>query len=143
MHVIRHRIARVVIGVVLLTSLGCGGGKPPVATTSEEATVTGTVTVRGQVVTKGDVVFDPSNHVRNVPARTAPVGTDGRYRITTLVGENIVRIAPAPDALPPVETRTQPDDAEDANRDSVEYELIAFDVRKGDNVLNIVLPRPN
>jgi hypothetical protein len=139
----RHKILGVLAGSLLFAGFGCGGGKPAVVTSSEEATVTGTVKVRGQLVTKGDVLFDPSNYLRNVPVRSAPIGPDGTYKVTTLVGPNIVRIALAPDALPPNKESPQTDAEEpDANRESVEYEQISFDVQKGENVLNIELPQP-
>src|SRR5947209_1699427 len=70
---------------------GCGHS----ATTSStaEGTVTGTVTVRGKRATEGTVTFDPSNAQRKmVPARTAPIGKDGTYTITTLVGGNHVEV---------------------------------------------------
>src|SRR5947208_3458602 len=76
----------------LAASWGCG--RPATTASTDEATVTGTVTIRGKRATEGTVTFDPSNARRTmVPARTAPIGSDGAYTIRTLVGGNHVEVA--------------------------------------------------
>jgi len=53
-----------------------------------EATVTGTVVVRGKPATGGEVRFNPANVDRQVGPRSAPIGKDGTYTITTYTGGN-------------------------------------------------------
>lgn len=63
---------------LLSVVLGCGDDKPPVDTSSEEATVKGKVTLRGKPVVKGNIRFDPSNYLRrDATARSAPIQPDG------------------------------------------------------------------
>ena len=69
---------------------GCGDGKPYTDTSLSEATVTGVVSVKGVPATGGTVLFNPSNSGRIVPTRTAPIGPDGTYTITTYTGVNQV-----------------------------------------------------
>ena len=81
------------IALACLPAWGCGDGAPPVESSEAEATVAGTVKVRGKPATKGTVTFDPSNIRRkNATARSAPIGKDGAYSITTLVGQNVVSV---------------------------------------------------
>ena len=105
---------------------GCpSASKPAVSTSTQEATVTGTVTINGKPATDGDVEFDPANYQRKMaPSRTAPIGSDSRYTITTLVGMNTVRVATN----------------QSSNERGVAYESIQFDVKPGENTLDIVLP---
>ena len=72
---------------------GCGTSKPDVETSSEEATVSGTVYLGGEPAESGEIVFDASNYKRRdvFPVR-ARIGEDGTYSIKTLVGENLVGI---------------------------------------------------
>src|SRR3954452_21607866 len=70
------RIACLGLAIVVIGS-GCNGGRPPVDTSTTEATITGTVKIRGKPVTEGKVSFDPSNVARKwEPARTATIGKD-------------------------------------------------------------------
>jgi hypothetical protein len=71
-------------------SAGCGNGKPSVDTSLTEATVSGVVSVKGTPATGGQVRFNPSNSERIVPTRSAEIGSDGRYSIKTLTGDNRV-----------------------------------------------------
>ena len=80
------------LAAALFVGWGCGSGAPPVSSTTEEATVKGTVTVKGKPLTKGEIIFDPSNINRPVAPRTAPLGPDGSYTIKTLTGENSVTV---------------------------------------------------
>jgi hypothetical protein len=74
----------------LAASTGCGDGKPSVDTSLNEATVTGVIILKGQPVKGGTIHFNPSNHARQVPTRTATIGDDGKYKITTYTGDNQV-----------------------------------------------------
>ena len=85
-------------GVLLpaaLAWLACGGcGRPTTSTSSEEATVNGAVTIMGKPATQGGTItFNPANVTRkDAPPREAPLDKDGRYRVTTLVGQNTVTV---------------------------------------------------
>ena len=89
---------RMVCALVLLTSLaaswGCWDDRPSVDTATTEATVNGTVKINGTIATKGTISFDPSNYKRK-DARpvSAPIGKDGTFTLTTLVGENAVSVS--------------------------------------------------
>jgi hypothetical protein len=69
---------------------GCDDGKPSVDKSNTEATVSGKVTVRGVPAEGGTIQFNPSNSGRQVATRSAPIGKDGSYTITTLTGGNQV-----------------------------------------------------
>jgi hypothetical protein len=69
---------------------GCDDGKPSVDKSLTEATVSGKVSVRGTPATGGTILFNPSNSERTVATRSAPIGKDGSYTITTLTGGNQV-----------------------------------------------------
>jgi hypothetical protein len=86
-------ITRAGSAVLIAILAGCGDGKPSVSTSTEEATVSGTVKAEGKLVTQGEISFDPSNYLRkNVGMKTVPIGKDGTYSIKTLAGENRVRV---------------------------------------------------
>lgn len=111
------------LAVGLASAWGCGDGAPSVATSTEEAAVKGKVTFNGKPVTKGEVVFDPANHLRKTAtSRSAPLGADGAYSATTLVGENQVFVNSP--QLRKTETAT-----------------IGYDVQPGENTFDIDLPR--
>src|SRR5262245_58553018 len=78
------------LALVVLASQGCGEGPAPVDSSTTEATVTGVVKVRGVPADSGEVVFNPSNHLRIVPSKVAPIGPDGTFKITTYTGGNEV-----------------------------------------------------
>jgi hypothetical protein len=120
-----ERIAVSMVSAVLVIVWGCGDGKPPVTSSTEEATVKGTVTIKGKRAKKGEVLFDPSNYRRaDATARSAPISSDGTYEIKTLVGENTVRVG-GPEA---------------ADAGGL-YLTIPIDVKAGEiNTLNIELP---
>lgn len=79
-------------GLVILAA-GCGSGPPAVSSSNTEATVTGSVSVQGKRLSSGTISFDPANYERKdaVP-RSAPIGKDGTFSLTTLIGENTVTI---------------------------------------------------
>lgn len=67
---------------------GCGDGKPRVDTSKTEATVSGIVKIRGKAAEGGVILFNPSNSERVAATRSAPIGKDGTYTITTYTGGN-------------------------------------------------------
>lgn len=118
--------AAIGMAAMALAGWGCGGAQAPsVSSSTEEATVRGTVTVRGKAPTKGEVVFDPSNiHRKGVSARTAPISDSGSFEVKTLVGENSVTVR-----SPEIDK----DQALSANQRMV-------DVKPGENAVPIELP---
>lgn len=123
---IRSVAASTSVLCLLLTAPGCSE-KPAVTTSTTEAEVAGSVTVKGKVVTSGKVIFDPSNYQRNVPARTAEIQKDGTYKITTLLGQNQIRIE-----SPAVQADRELNDSS-----------LFYDVKASGNQYDIVLPPPD
>jgi hypothetical protein len=76
---------------VLIAVLGGCDGAPSVDSSKTEATVTGHVSVKGKPAKGGEIIFDPSNVDRPVGPRSAPIGADGSYTITTFTGGNLVK----------------------------------------------------
>src|SRR4029077_16914294 len=91
---IRTMWGSVGLSMVLLVGWGCDnrGGAPPVSSSMEETTVKGTVTIKGKPASGGQIQFDPSNVDRKVMPRTAKIGEDGTYTITTLVDGDVVTV---------------------------------------------------
>lgn len=117
------RLGVAAVAAGLLVGYGCDD-RPPVTSSSEEATVTGTVTINGKPASKGKVVFDPANYQRkDVSARDAEIGEGGKYTITTLVGSNMVRV-----------------DSAEAAKAGASYASITCDVKPGTNTFDITLP---
>jgi hypothetical protein len=91
-----NRLRRRHAGLLVLSLLawpvgqGCDDGKPAVDTSTNEATVTGTVRVRGKPAEGGTIVFNASNSDRIVSPRGAPINKDGTYTVTTYTGGNQV-----------------------------------------------------
>jgi hypothetical protein len=81
-------VAMVAASLVVVS--GCGDGKPWVDTSMTEATVTGIVSVKGTPADGGVILFNANNTGRTVPIKSAPIGKDGSYKITTYVGVNQV-----------------------------------------------------
>jgi hypothetical protein len=81
--------------MVLVVVGGCRfSDAPAISGSTEEATVKGTVRIRGKPATNGVVSFRTSNVNRpNVPLKEAPIGKDGSYTVTTLVGQNFVEVS--------------------------------------------------
>jgi hypothetical protein len=92
-------LRRPILGLMTAASLcivgGCDGGSPPsVETSKTETTVKGTVKINGEPATEGEVLFDPTNYQRkDVSSRTAPIGKDGSFSISTYTGINQVKLA--------------------------------------------------
>jgi hypothetical protein len=123
---IHKRMAGSFITALLVVGWGCGDGKPSVSSSSEEATVKGTVTIFGKPATGGEVQFDPSNYRRKqAPMRSTKINKDGTYSIQTLVGENTIKV------LGP--------EAEKAKSSYTSFDL---DVKSGEQTFPIVLPKP-
>ena len=77
----------------LLIQAGCGE-KPSVDSTVAEGKVTGSVKIKGKPMTAGTITLDPSNYVRsNQTVRTGVIKADGTFEVTTLIGQNTVRVA--------------------------------------------------
>jgi hypothetical protein len=124
----RLRTATAAVAGGFLTAclaLGCGGGPPPVDTTTAEANVHGTITFKGKPVAKGEVAFDPSNYVRkNEASRRVEIGKDGSYSVKTLAGINRI-------------TFRIPEMMHDAKLQDLSLE---FQAKPGDNTYNMDLP---
>jgi hypothetical protein len=119
----RRLAAGIVLGLLSLVAVGCGEGKPSVNASTTEAKVTGKVTVKGVLAEKGTVSFNPANYLRKrEAARMAPIGPDGRYEITTLIGENAVRVGGT--GLP----------------GEASYDSWTYDVKEGTNAYDMDLP---
>jgi hypothetical protein len=115
--------------VLLLIALaaGCDSGTPAVEGSLEEATVKGTVKVRGKPLDGGEVVFNPSNPKRIVPARVAPIGKDGSYTVKALVGLNVVTAMP-----PKAKNKTQ-----GRATFGLEYDEKSVTVNSGENTVDL------
>jgi hypothetical protein len=123
-HTVKKWIAVSLVSAPLVIACGCGD-QPSVTSSTEEGTVKGTVTIKGKLAKKGSVTFDPSNYRRtDAQPRTAPIKEDGTYEITTLVGENSVRVG-----------------GREAENAGAAYVTIPIDVKSGQaNTLDIKLP---
>lgn len=105
-----HFLAALGALALLAPAGGCGGGGAPSgeAASREEAVVKGIVRVRGRGLTSGEVIFHPGNHARGAAPRRAPIAKDGRFAITTYVGDNVVSVAgPGVDSNPNLATNQQ------------------------------------
>jgi hypothetical protein len=120
----RVGIVGLVAAALLPLSWGCGGGPPPVESSTEEAKVAGRVQIRGKPATGGMVVFDPTNVRRKMATvRKADIGPDGAYSITTLIGDNTVRV-----------------EGIEAEKAGVQFDMVTVDVKRGENEIPIALP---
>jgi hypothetical protein len=90
MKCLRWRLTILLATTALALGVGCDDGKPSVDTSKREATVSGIVSVRGKPATGGNILFNASNSERIVPYKTAPIGPDGSYKVTTFTGGNKV-----------------------------------------------------
>ncbi len=94
----RNPIRRAIAGLstaALLTLSGCDGSSsaPSVDGSMTEATVKGVVRVDGTPATEGEIIFNAANPKRaSVALRSAPIGKDGSYTVTTLTGSNEVKL---------------------------------------------------
>ncbi len=90
--------------LALVVGLSGCGGSPGISSTTE-ATVKGVVKLDGQPATEGEVSFDPSNENRQASAKVVPIGKDGTYSVTTLVGPNTVKVGKSLGEKYPILTR--------------------------------------
>ena len=76
------------LSLVLIVT-GCSSSAPPaVSSSTQEVQVKGKVTINGAPAKGGEVMFDPANINRpEAKPTTMPIGDDGTYSGTTLVGE--------------------------------------------------------
>lgn len=83
-----------VVGLLLVVSVGCGSEVPAqISGSTEEATIKGKVLVNGKPVKGGELNFRVANANRpGAGSRTAKIGSDGSYSVTTLVGQNYVEV---------------------------------------------------
>jgi hypothetical protein len=122
------RMFCVIVILVCLAASGCGEGRPSVDTATTEATVNGTVRIRGKTATRGRISFDPSNYKRkDAKAASAPIGKDGSFTLTTLVGENMVSV-------------TSP---EITRNPALSYNRQTIVVNDGSNTITVELPPPS
>ncbi len=112
-----------VVGAFAALTSGCNDGPAPATSSTEEATVTGTVTIKGKTATKGTVTFDAASYQRPVGARSAEIGKDGSYTIKTYIGHNAVRVS-----SPLIKGREMDDNSQ------------SFIVKSGDNRFDIQVP---
>ena len=87
--------------------------------------MTGRVTAAGKPVANGRVIFDPANVNRpSEQARTAEIGKDGTFEVTTLIGANRVTLA--------IPAR--------ASKKGAPYVQQVCEVQTGDNTFDIAIP---
>ena len=114
----------VFVGACLVA--GCGDGTPSSSSSEEKAAIKGTITYEGKPVKKGKISFDPSNiNRRMASASSVPIGADGTYSATTLVGLNTISFD-----LPGLATP----------RNRLNYSRTNYEVKSGENQYNIELP---
>lgn len=118
-----------VAGLVGLGLLAAGCTETASTSSSDEkATIKGVVTFEGKPVKKGTITFDPSNvNRRMASAVSSPIGGDGTYSITTLVGRNIVSFD-----LPGIGTP----------KNKLNYSRTSYEAKAGENSFNVELPLP-
>ena len=92
MRTMLRRAAAPLAGIAMILAIGCDGGAsvPRADTSTEQATVTGTVTIKGKPATGGQISFDGSNVSRKTAAAMGPIGTDGTYSVKAYLGSNSV-----------------------------------------------------
>jgi hypothetical protein len=78
----------------LLTALSGCSAAPDRESSTEEATVTGTVKVRGKLLNGGELNFNAVNPNRRVEVRKAAIGKDGTYTVKAYIGLNTVTVFP-------------------------------------------------
>jgi hypothetical protein len=111
---------------LMAASFGCSE-TPAVNSSNAEATVSGKVTIKGKPMKGGEITFNPANYQRqDAPTRTAPVKPDGTYEITTLQGQNAVKVA-GPEVL---------------KDPQLGYAGLTVDVPSGGKTFDIELPPP-
>ncbi len=87
-------LARRVGLAALLTALSGCTAAPYRESSTEEATVTGTVKLHGKLLDGGELNFNAVNPNRKVEMRKATIGKDGTYTAKAYIGLNTVTLAP-------------------------------------------------
>jgi hypothetical protein len=116
-----------IVFAIALACCGCGGsiGAPTASSSTTEAKVKGVVTRSGKPLAKAEIRFNPANvHRKTAPMAMATTGPDGRYEVTTLVGENAVSLG----------GRTVRKNTE------LQYTAKVLDVQEGENTFDLRLP---
>jgi hypothetical protein len=84
---------RIGLAALLIALSGCSAA-PDRESSTEEATVTGTVKVRGKLLDGGELNFNAVNPNRRVETRKAAIGKDGTYTAKAYIGLNTVTVFP-------------------------------------------------
>jgi hypothetical protein len=84
---------RIGLATLLMAIPGCSAA-PDRESSTEEATVTGTVKVRGKLLDGGELNFNAVNPNRRVETRKAAIGKDGIYTAKAYIGLNTVTVFP-------------------------------------------------
>jgi hypothetical protein len=87
-------LARPASALVLLAALSGCSAAPDRESSTEEATVTGTVKVRGKLLEGGELNFNAVNPNRRVDTRKAAINKDGTYTAKAYIGLNMVTVFP-------------------------------------------------
>jgi hypothetical protein len=141
---LRTSLIDLLTAAIAMAVIGCGDSKPSVSTSRQPVTVSGTVKIRGKLASEGEISFDPSNYLRNEAPRTAPISKDGRYSITTLVGQNTVRVSMKQPSQPAAVAENEEESARDSMDPvtSVAYLEVQVEIRPDQGTLDIELPAP-
>jgi hypothetical protein len=120
----RLKVAGLLMATVIVAAWGCGDGSVREDSSSEEATVSGTIKFKGKPLTKGEVTFSGGNTSRTKPPAKAAIGKDGSYSLKALVGQNMVEV-----------------DSPTISRAGPNMPQFSQQVQSGDNKIDIDLPR--
>jgi hypothetical protein len=116
------------MGVVMLfTALAGCSAAPERESSTEEATVKGTVKLHGKPMNAGVLHFNANNPSRTVKNRDATIGKDGTYSVQAFVGLNTVTVTPP-------KTRTA---KEGVAYFGLEYEEKTVVVKSGENTADV------
>jgi hypothetical protein len=83
---------RIGLAGVLIVLAGCSA--PDRESSTDDATVTGTVKVRGKLLDGGELNFNAVNPNRRVEMRKTAIGKDGTYTAKAYIGLNTVTVTP-------------------------------------------------
>lgn len=122
----RRALGGTTAATLAMLMFGCGDAKPSVEASNAEAKVSGTVMIHGKPMSAGELIFNPSNYQRPEAETRKAAVKEGKYEVTTLVGQNSVTIA----------------GPEITKEPQLAYAPRTIEVQPGDNTLNIELPPP-
>jgi hypothetical protein len=115
---------------LLATAVACcgcdfGDSTPLARSSTTRAKVRGKVTFKGKPLAKVDIQFNPANINRPTAATArASIDKDGRYEVTTLVGDNTVTLSG-----PALRKNTR-----------LQYTARTLDAKEGENTFDLALP---